>query len=190
MTTTQQRREAEIHKIMERTARAAGRQVNIGKTKIQNWSPTGFVDELTRLRSDGWWRRDRTLTAAGFDGLQNTFDRIRTLSRLNDGPDEEHSRREAELAEESIRRRKTGEPPMRAEVEDDVDERLLPNETESVVDYFARLATSIDFHDSRQKSFIDGLRSFASRFRGDAKANLLDKKVVKSFLNHTLVRTV
>src|SRR6266571_272522 len=66
------------------------------------------------------------------------------------------------------------------------DDELAPNETESIADWFGRIAKSRDFNSSHRKLLFDALRSYASRFRGDLSAKkLLDNKLVRKFLEQT-----
>jgi hypothetical protein len=62
------------------------------------------------------------------------------------------------------------------------DEDLAPAENETINAWFSRLATAVDFAGPK-KPFIDVVRSYASRFRGDSLARTtLDAKLVKTFL--------
>jgi hypothetical protein len=173
-------RQREADSIMQRIARRSGQFPDWRKTAIKNWDRNALETQVREMTGPP--------NVMQLSSGRNWWDR----GHLRDGAEVEESGRAAALARESLERQREGRPSRLHEIsaaqhehqgeDDDVDADLLPNESENIADYFARLNESIDFNDPSEKFFIDGLRSFASRFRGDARASLLDRKVLKAFL--------
>jgi hypothetical protein len=140
------------------------------KTKIGNWGDGALVKEVERIERPDWWLRDEPRDASGRPHLR-LVDRSGKKGFFQDGeeePDQHGKNREARAAEGLD------------------DEELLPNDTETIVQYLARLAVTVDVNDGPNKILFDGLRGYASRFRGDALARNLDSTVVATFLKKAL----
>ena len=60
-------------------------------------------------------------------------------------------------------------------------DELAPTESESLTEWFARLAAAVDVNGPK-KFFFDALRAHTSRYRGDSKAKNLDAALVSAFL--------
>jgi hypothetical protein len=140
----------------------------------------GLIADARKFLQPHWWRNSeprnergeilRILDRAGLGTLVDTteeFKRKRELQKKNnDKPSEGLTG--SELAGRQRDREGADE--------------LAPGEGESINQWFARLATAVDFTGPK-KPFIDVVRSYASRFRGDSLARTtLDAKLVKTFL--------
>ncbi len=66
------------------------------------------------------------------------------------------------------------------------EDELAPNETESIADWFARIAKSRDFNRGHRQRLFNTMQAYVSRFRGAGSAKkLLDARLVRQFLEQT-----
>lgn len=142
------------------------------ETKISGWGKGALEAEARRFLDPDWHKRDaRTALLDIFQRAERAVDN--------------HAQERQAAAQGSLHgENRVGVAEIAEAQRDDRDgvDELSPNETESIAEWFARLAKSVDFHDARHKPFMAALRGFASRYRGDALARSMDRKVVAAFL--------
>lgn len=135
-----------------------------------------LATDPTRLAQEGWWK-----------GIEPRDSSNREIIRLverrelktADGQ-EEAGRLDRRTTARQISQRQRDKAQRRREGADE----LIPTDSESIQEWFARLAKAVDANGPK-KIFFDGLRSYASRFRGDASARrTLDGKLVAAFLRN------
>ncbi len=129
-------------------------------TPIEVTPAAKATDPFRGLR-DGWWKKAEPRYADGREVI---------LVRTRDGKVEEN--RQIHHSNE----------PTAAEAQRDA---LEPKDSENIADWFGRIGKSRDFNSGHRKLLFDALRSYASRFRGDLSAKVLDTKLVRKFLEQT-----
>lgn len=150
------------------------------KTSIGNWDG-GMAAEAARIQNPRWFDRPSNEAEASLNALLQKAG----LGKLKDDKNDENKQFHAKGAERGA----TGESVAAAQREKEKtklqdEAAYMPNETESITEWFARLGKAIDFN-GRKKFLWDALRSYASRFRGDATAKKnLDVKLVQQFLKN------
>jgi hypothetical protein len=148
------------------------------KTPIKNYST--LVSDVRRMWADQWWERPQNSAAAAINQILAQYESGRDGQ---EEPDENARARRQRAAE--------GHGAGKENVEADNAEKfgideLVPDEDESINDWFGRIGKSVDANGHR-KLLWAVLRSHAARFRGDAKAKTtLDKRLVRQFLKKAL----
>jgi len=137
-------------------------------TAIEVTPAAKATDPFRGLR-DGWWKKAEPRYADGREVI---------LIRTRDGKVEEnrliHHSNEPPAAEAQRDKQKT-----------DVDE-LEPEDSETIPDWFARIAKSRDFNSGHRQRLFNTMQAYVSRFRGAGSAKkLLDAKLVRQFLEQT-----
>ncbi len=153
------------------------------KTKILN-SEGGILGDARKFLDPDWWKRSQPRD-------EQNRDILRILDRaglhLVDGVQEEnqqfHPKGEARTGTSASEIAEHQRDKRQRDREAGVNDELAPTETESLSDWFARLAKAIDANGSK-KIFFDALRAHASRYRGDSLAKNLDGKLVQAFLKN------
>jgi len=156
-----------------------GGHINWRDTPIKNWDRGSLAADVRRLSGAEWWKRgdteqarelNRLLERAGLGPLRDEESEVARYRAQHSvgGPDVE------EVVAAQREKEKTG-----------VDE-LSPNESESIVDWFGRIAKTIDFG-GRKKPLIDAVRTYAARFHGSLPARkTLDAKLIRTFLQRAV----
>jgi hypothetical protein len=134
----------------------------------------GLVADAKQFLGPDWWKRAEP---AGIRDINDLL-RSRGMGTLRDDTDKEnvHAGEPGMTASEVAEYQHEKEKGKREESTD----QLEPEENETIASWFGRLAVHVN---NSNKLFLDGLRSYASRFPGNSSARkTLDAKVVAEFL--------